>query len=90
MQTVHSKHHRPSSIAFTSGNLPDAIVASNYMRGDECGLALYLLSPRAFSLFPEAPTDGPAKGLLWFSETARGSLCELEERHGLHFHGIAG
>jgi hypothetical protein len=53
------------------------------------GAVVQLLSPRAFELFPEAPKDGPWKGMLWFSRAELSNLCALEEREGLDFHGLA-
>jgi hypothetical protein len=82
---------RPEPRAFPKNwKMPDALVTHRfiYRRKDECGLVLHLLSPRAFELFPEAPTEGPLKGLLWFPEKEIGNLCAFEEEHDLYFHGI--
>lgn len=77
-----------------SEEMPDALVTRGFVierregQEDEVGLVLHLLSPRAFELFPEAPANGPLKGLLWFHESELGNLCAFEAEHDLEFHGI--
>lgn len=88
------KYPRPKPVAVPRDHrLPDAIVQRDYcldwdgerkMRG----FILQLLTPKAFELFPEAFTDGPTKGLLWFADDDMGNLCAMEERLKLEFTGI--
>ncbi len=52
------------------------------------GFMVQLLMPRAYEVFPEAKTDGPTKGLLWFPDDDLGNLCALEQRLDLVFAGI--
>ena len=71
--------------------LPDGICSPRYCADDEkrtIGFVVQLLTQKAFDLFPEAPTEGPTKGLLWFDERNLENLCAFEQKHGLHFHAI--
>lgn len=82
---------RPEAQTFPSNwKMPDGLVTHRFVIGrkDECGLVLHLLSPRAFELFAEAPTEGPLRGLLWFPESELGNLIAFEDEHDLYFHGI--
>lgn len=92
---LEETHVRPEPrMLADSRDMPDALVTRGFVlerregQEDEVGLVLHLLSPRAFELFPEAPANGPLKGLLWFSEEELGNLCAFEEEHDLLFHGL--
>ncbi len=74
-------------------DIPDGLVAAdmvfNKRQGEtKRGFVLQLLTPRAYAAFPQANTEGPTKGLLWFSDEEKGNLHALEEREDLWFLGI--
>jgi hypothetical protein len=74
-------------------DIPDALVAGdivfNKRKGETTtGFVLQLLTPKAYAAFPEAPTEGPTKGLLWFPDDESGNVCALEQREGLWFLGV--
>ena len=74
-------------------NVPDALVKHGYVFDWETdrkmhGFVVQLLTPKAYEAFPEALTDGPTKGLLWFKDQDLGNLCALESRLDLVFSGI--
>ena len=85
-------YQRPMPKSFSQDyELPDGICSPRYCADDEkrtLGFVVQLLTQRAFELFPEAPTDGPTKGLLWFAEEDLGNLYDFEQKNGLHFHAI--
>lgn len=78
--------------------LPDGLVVSDWYYGGYSkrkgkknrGVTLQILSERLFARFPEAPREGPARGLLWFSKDELGRLCALEERENFHLFGFIG
>lgn len=74
-------------------NVPDAIVQHNYCLDWETdrkmhGFIVQLLTAKAYEVFPEALTEGPTRGLLWFDDRDLGNLCALEGRLKLEFSGI--
>lgn len=89
-----ARYPRPKALVVPpEHDLPDGIVKRDYCfdwDGERkmTGFILQLLTPKGFEAFPEALTEGPTKGLLWFPEEEIGNLCALEEALGLEFTGI--
>lgn len=101
MEMIHEveqlqTYQHPSSLQFPdSYEMPDAIcVAGDWVFDWQTdrkmtGVVLKLLTDKAFESFPDAPKDGPWRGMLWFDKSQTSNICALEERLGLHFHGMA-
>lgn len=90
------RYPHPKAITFPDNyDMADAIcVAGEWCydwetEGKMSGVVLKLLTDKAFEAFPEAPKEGKWKGMLWFQRDQVGLICALEERLGLHFHGLA-
>lgn len=86
----------PSPMAFPDGyKLPDAICAGGGWWSEwdgenkQFGVMVQLLSPRAFHMFPQAPKDGPQRGMVWFTREQLSGLLALEELHGMEFAGLS-
>lgn len=91
-----TKYPHPTALTFPDNyDMPDGVcIAGGWSydwatEGKMKGAVVQLISPRAFELFPEAPKEGPYRGLLWFSRKELSNLCALEDRMGLDFHGLA-